>query len=112
MPAEPETFRWRLSRTISLDSVIVLVVSIISGLVFLLTMNAKIEQQAQNLTNVQKLVERIEADQKERSTRLERDNAERAARLERDQAERYARLEAIIKEQVAGMHQMLPSLRR
>lgn len=113
MPEAPPESRWRLSRTISLDSVIVLVVSIISGLVFLLTMNAKIEQQAQSMAGLKDLVERMDADHKERVTRLERDSAERAARMERDSAERSARLEAAIKEQAALMQaQMLPNLRR
>lgn len=109
---ETPSGRWRLSRTISLDSVIVFIVSIVSGLVFVLTMNAKIEQQQVNLTNVQKLVERIETDQKERMSRLERDNAERAARLERDNAERATRLEAAIEKQRQLFQDLLPSLRR
>lgn len=91
--ADFEGSRWRFSRTISLDSLIVLVVTVVSGLVFLITMNAKIDQQAKEIehikeataaaiANVQKSVERVEIDQKERSTRLERDAAERATRLE------------------------------
>lgn len=101
--------RWRFSKTISLDSLIVLVITVVSGIVFLVTMNSKIEQQAKDIDhvkeqtkagieNVQKSVERVEMDQKERATRMERENAERSARLERDQAERAVRLELAIKE--------------
>ena len=74
--------RWRFSRTISLDSLIVLVVTVLSGIVFILTISAKQEQQARDLSNVQELVKRIEADQKERTARIERDQAERSQRLE------------------------------
>jgi len=74
--------RWKFSRTISLDSVIVLVVTVVSGLVFLLSMDSKIDKQDMKTENMQKLVERIEADQKERMTRLELANTERNQRLE------------------------------
>jgi len=99
--------RWRFSRTISLDSLIVLVVTVISGLVFLITMNAKIDQQGKEIehikettgtaiANVQKSVERVEADQKERSTRLALDAAERATRLELAIKEQHALVQSML----------------
>lgn len=75
--------RWRFSRTISLDSIVVLTVTMLSGVIFILTMSAKIEQQARDLSNLQKLVERVESDQKERNARLEKDAAERSDRIEK-----------------------------
>lgn len=94
--------RWRFSKTISLDSVIVLIVTVLSGVIFLLSMQSKIDQQQRDLAYVQKSLERVEADQKERTVRLERDAAERSQRLE-----------AAIKEQGVIIQQMLvPRLQR
>lgn len=92
--------RWRFSRTISLDSLIVLIVTIVSGLVFVLTLSAKVDQQAAEVKSVQKLVERIETDQKERSNRIERDQQERSQRLEQQIKEQTALVQRLILEPI------------
>jgi len=99
---EARLSRWRFSRTISLDSLIVLVVTIVSGLVFLFTIRADVNQQGRDITYVQKSLERVEL------------TAEaRASRLERDQAERSIRLELAIKEQNKMIQDLLiPRLQR
>lgn len=83
--------RWRFSRTISLDSVIVLVVTLVSGLVFVLTLSAKVESQARDIAAVQKLVERVEADQKERTARIESNIKEQTNLVQQLMYERYKR---------------------
>jgi hypothetical protein len=74
--------KWRFSRTISLDSLIVILISMLSGLLFVVTLSAKVDEQGKEIQNVQKLLERVESDQKERSNRIEHDQAERSNRLE------------------------------
>lgn len=85
--------RWRFSKTISLDSIIVLFATVVSGIIFVVTMNAKIDQQGREIEHVkeatkagietvQKSVERVESTQEKRADRIEKDQAERAVRLE------------------------------
>jgi len=70
-------------------------------------MNAKIDQQAKEIEhikettataigNVQKSVERVEVDQKERTTRLALDAAERATRLELAIKEQHALVQSML----------------
>jgi hypothetical protein len=92
--------RWRFSRTISLDSVIVLIVTVVSGLVFVLTLSAKVDQQGMEVKSVTKLVERIEADQKERINRIERDQQQRADRLEAQIKEQTTLVQRLILEPI------------
>lgn len=105
--------RWRFSRTISLDSVIVLVVTMISGVIFVFTMKSDINQQARELEHVKEQTKAgIESVQKS-VERVASDSEKTAARIEKDQAERGVRLELAIKETNALVQSaIVPRLQR
>ena len=106
---EADGRRSRLSfiPAISFDSIIIILSTVVSISAFVFTMNNKIEQQGKEIehikettttaiANVQKSVERVEADQKERSTRLALDAAERATRLELAIKEQHALVQSML----------------
>jgi hypothetical protein len=99
--------RWSFVPSISIDSIIIILSTVVSISAFVFTMNNKIEQQAREIehvkettataiANVQKSVDRQEVDQKERTTRLALDAAERATRLELAIKEQHALVQSML----------------
>jgi len=120
----PHHGRWAFKRTVSADSLVAIVAAILSGIfsatVVIVSMRADIQRQDENLKtfkeqtksdigNVQKSVEIVDRDQRDRSKEL----ADRTKELARDQAERAGRLEAAINDQSKLVQSLLiPRLQR
>jgi hypothetical protein len=65
------TTGWKFQRTISLDSMIVLIAAILSGVVYFTTLDKRQEVTSAQVSEVAKNITRVEEDMKDRIRRIE-----------------------------------------
>jgi hypothetical protein len=62
---------WQFQRTISLDSMIVLIAAILSGIIYFTTLDKRQEVTAAQVEEIAKNLNRVEEDMKDRTRRIE-----------------------------------------